>query len=223
MDFFAGSGSTGHAVLHLNAQKGDARSFVLVQLPEPVDDSTETGRNALALGMKSISAICEERMRRVIDKLDATSTSGQGQDANLTFDRGFRVFKLAASNFAAWEPFRSGDPIDLEKQLELHVEHIRGGRTDDDLLYELLLRSGFSLAATVETIDLAGKNVFSVADGALLLCLDRELNLELIRKIAEKGPERVVCLDAGFAGNDQLKANATQLFKTKGVASFKTV
>jgi adenine-specific DNA-methyltransferase len=108
-------------------------------------------------------------------------------------------------------------------QLELHVDHIRDGRTPDDLLCEILLKSGFPLTTPVETIQLAGKTVHSVAAGMLLICLERELALELIRAMAEKKPERIVCLDEGFAGNDQLKANAVQLFKTKGVTSFKTV
>jgi adenine-specific DNA-methyltransferase len=103
------------------------------------------------------------------------------------------------------------------------VDHIREGRTADDLLYEILLKSGFPLTTTVETLTLAGKTVHSVAGGALFICLERELTLELIRGMAECKPERVVCLDEGFAGNDQLKANAVQIFKTKGVTSFKTV
>ena len=111
----------------------------------------------------------------------------------------------------------------LEKQLDLHIDHIRDGRTADDLLYEILLKSGFPLTTPVETLKLAGKTVHSVAGGALFICLEGALTLELIRAMAEKKPERVVCLDEGFAGNDQLKANAVQIFKTKGVTSFKTV
>jgi adenine-specific DNA-methyltransferase len=103
------------------------------------------------------------------------------------------------------------------------VEHIREGRTADDLLYEILLKSGFPLTTPVEVLQLSGKAVHSVANGALLVCLDRELNLELIRAMAERKPERIVCLDEGFVGNDQIKANAVQIFKTKGVTSFKTV
>ena len=213
MDFFAGSGATGQAVLEMNQQDSGSRHFVLVQLPEP------TGRE----DYPTIADICKERVRRAIATLSSEKASKLALGEGSEQDRGFRVFKLGESNFMAWEAEGPEDSEALEQRLELHVEHIREGRTDNDLLYEILLKSGFPLATTVENIELAGKRVFSVADGALLLCLDRELNLELIRKIAEKGPERVVCLDAGFAGNDQLKANAAQLFKTKGVASFKTV
>jgi adenine-specific DNA-methyltransferase len=103
------------------------------------------------------------------------------------------------------------------------VDHIRDGRAAEDLLYEILLKSGFPLAIPMEKLTLAGTTVYSVAGGVLFICLERALTLETIRAMAEKKPERVVCLDAGFAGNDQLKANAVQIFKTKGVLSFKTV
>jgi adenine-specific DNA-methyltransferase len=115
------------------------------------------------------------------------------------------------------------DVAALEQQLELHIDHIRDGRMAEDILYEILLKSGFPLTTPVEQLTLAGKTVYSAAGGALFICLDRELTLDLIRAMAEHKPERVVCLDEGFAGNDQLKANTVQLFKTKGVTSFKTV
>jgi adenine-specific DNA-methyltransferase len=115
------------------------------------------------------------------------------------------------------------DADSLAKQLELHIHHVRDGRTEQDILYELLLKSGFALTTPVQPLTLEGKQVYSVANGAMLICLERELTLELIRTMADKKPERVVCLDEGFASNDQLKANAAQLFKTQGVTSFKTV
>jgi adenine-specific DNA-methyltransferase len=138
-------------------------------------------------------------------------------------DLGFRVFKLAESNFTTWNAQIPHDPKSLESQLEFHVDHIREGRTPDDILYELLLKSGFPLTTPVETLLLMGKRVYSVASGALVICLEPELTLDLIRAIAEKKPERVVCLDEGFVGNDQLKANAVQTFKTKGIVKFQTV
>jgi hypothetical protein len=125
-----------------------------------------------------------------------------------------------------------GDNLEVLKLLQksylgrvkmIYIDHIRDGRTQDDILYELLLKSGFPLTTPVEKQTLAGKTIYSVAGGALVICLERQLTLDLIRAVAEKKPERVVCLDSGFAGNDQLKANAVQIFKTKGVTSFKTV
>ncbi|MGV8040224.1 MAG: site-specific DNA-methyltransferase [Thermoanaerobaculaceae bacterium] len=216
LDFFAGSATTAHAVLDLNNQSGGARRFILVQLPEP------TGRE----DFPTIADITKERVRRVIKKLDdedaAKAPTLFDSDAPKP-DRGFRVFKLAESCFRPWDAGAARDADGLGEQLEMFVDHIREGRTDQDLLFEILLKSGFPLTTPVETLTLAGKTVHSVQGGALLVCLDRELTLDLVRAMAEAGPERVVCLDQGFAGNDQLKTNAVQIFKTKGVTSFKTV
>ncbi len=216
LDFFAGSGSTAHAVLDLNRQDGGLRRFILVQLPEP------TEREDLV----TIADICKERVRRVIKKLndeDAAREPGLFDENGPKQDRGFRVFKLAESNFKLWNADVPHDEKTLIQQLELHIDHIRQDRMQEDILYEILLKDGFPLTAPVETLQLAGKTVYSVAEGALFICLERELTLELIRAMAEKKPERVVCLDEGFAGNDQLKANAVHIFKTRGVTSFKTV
>jgi len=213
LDFFAGSGTTAQAVLDLNKQDGGNRKFILVQLPEPTERKD----------YPTIADITKERVRRVIKKLNEDDAGKLDLEGVNQQDRGFRVFKLAESNFKPWNAEVPHDATALEKQLELHVEHIREGRTAADLLYEILLKSGFPLTTPVETLTLAGKTVHSVAGGALFICLERELTLQLIRAMAEKKPERVVCLDEGFAGNDQLKANAVQIFKTKGVISFRTV
>lgn len=171
----------------------------------------------------TIADICKERVRRVIKKLNDEDAGKLDLGDGKKQDRGFRVFKLAESCFRPWEAGASKDAGELGEQLELFVDHIREGRTDQDLLFEILLKSGFPLTTPVEALLVEGKAVHSVAEGALLICLERELTLELIRAMAERKPERVVCLDEGFAGNDQLKANAVQIFKTKGVTSFKTV
>ena len=216
LDFFAGSGTTAQAVLKMNKEDGGSRKFILVQLPEP------TGRE----DYPTITDITKERTRRVIKKLnddDFTKAPGLFDENAAKQDRGFRVFKLADSNFKPWNAEVHHDVPALERQLEMHVDHIREGRTADDILYEILLKSGFPLTTPVETVTLSGLTIYRVASGALFICLERALTLELIRAMAEQKPERVVCLDEGFAGNDQLKANAVQIFKTKGVTSFKTV
>jgi adenine-specific DNA-methyltransferase len=210
LDFFAGSGTTAHAVLDLNNQDGLNLKFMLVQLPETVDNNK----------YPTITEITKERVRRVIKKL-ANEEAGQLPMGNKQ-DRGFRVFKLAESNFKGWDASAPKDGKALEQQLELHIEHIREGRTSEDILYEILLKSGFQLTTPVEKIELEGRAVYSVAGGGMLICLEKELSLEVIRAMAEKKPQRVICLDLGFAGNDQLKANAVQIFKTKEVV-FKTV
>ena len=178
----------------------------MVQLPEP------TGR----ADYPTIADIAKERVRRVIKKLGETESGKLPLEGAQKHDRGFRVFKLAESNFKPWDTQVERNAGALEEQLALHVAHIRVGRTDADILYEILLKSGFPLTTPIEAITLAGKAVHSAAGGAFLICLERQLTLELIRAMAERKPERVVCLDEGFAGNDQLKANAVHIFKTKG-------
>jgi adenine-specific DNA-methyltransferase len=213
LDFFAGSGTTGHSVLDLNQQDGGNRKFILVQLPERTERKD----------YPTIAEITKERVRRVITKLNGEDSGKLALEGASRQDRGFRVLKLAESNFKPWEAQVEHDAKVLGRQLELHVDHIREGRTPQDILYEILLKSGYPLTTPVETLALAGRSVYSAAGGLFLICLERNLTLELIRAMAEPKPERVVCLDEGFAGNDQLKANAVQIFKTKGVVSFKTV
>jgi len=223
LDFFAGSGTTAHAVLLANQTSSPPRRFICVQLPEPVAERDETGRNAQAIGCHTIADITKERVRRVIAKLGDEDAGKLDLDGGAAPDRGFRVFKLAESNFKPWNAQVAHDAQALEEQLDMHVEHVREGRSNEDLLYEILLKSGFPLTTPVDAVPMAGKTVYAVAGGALFICLERELTLEVIRTMAGSRPERVVCLDEGFAGNDQLKANAVQIFKTKGVTSFKTV
>lgn len=216
MDFFAGSGTTGQAVLEQNNLDGGDRHFVLVQLPEP------TGRD----DYPTIVDITKERVRRVIKKLDteAVFTDGELIKEDVTKqDLGFRVFKLADSNFKPWDAEISHESGALVQQLELFIDHLKEGRSNQDLLFEILLKRGFPLTTPVEALSLAGHEVFGVAGNGMLVCLERDLSLDLIRAMADFTPECVVCLDEGFAGNDQLKTNAVQIFKTKGVAKFLTV
>ncbi len=210
LDFFAGSGTTAHSVLEINKEDGGNLKFILVQLPEPIENKE----------FPTIADITKERVRRVIKKLSDEEASQLPMGGKQ--DRGFRVFKLAESNFKGWDASAPKDGTALAQQLELHIEHVREGRTSEDILYEILLKSGFPLTTPVEKIELEGKAAYSVAGGGMLICLEKELTLEVIRAMAEKKPQRVICLDLGFAENDQLKANAVQIFKTKEVV-FKTV
>jgi adenine-specific DNA-methyltransferase len=216
LDFFAGSGTTAHASFDQNKNDGGNRKFILVQLPEP------TGRK----DYPTIAEITKERVRRVIKKLNEEDEKKAPElfdgKKNKT-DRGFRIFKLAESNFKTWNAdIAKGNVAALEKQLELHIDHIRPDRSQEDILYEILLKSGFALTPPIEKLELAGMTVFSAAGGTFIICLERKLTMSVIEAMAKHKPERVVCLDEGFTGNDQLKANAVQIFKTKGV-NFKTV
>ncbi|MBK8871846.1 MAG: hypothetical protein IPN19_12655 [Elusimicrobia bacterium] len=166
LDFFAGSGTTGHAVLDLNKQDNGNRKFILVQLPEPCGPESE----AFKAGYKTIADITKERVRRVIKKLNKEDEDKLGLDGKKK-DRGFKVFKLAESNFKTWESAGSqGSQTKLTKQMELHINHVRKNRTQDDILFEILLKSGFPLATPIEKLSLARKSVHSAAGGALLIC-----------------------------------------------------
>jgi adenine-specific DNA-methyltransferase len=210
LDFFAGSGTTAQVVLEINKKDNGNRKFILVQLPEPTDRKD----------YPTIAEITKERVRRVIRKLNEAE-AGQ-LPLHGKQDRGFRVFKLGESNFKSWEAQAVLDAQALARQLELHIDHIRPGRTSQEILYEILLKSAFPLTTPVTEIELAAKSIYSVADGGMLICLEKELTLELIRAMAEMKPQRVVCLDLGFAGDDPLKTNAVQIFKNKEIV-FKTV
>lgn len=213
MDFFAGSGTTAQAVLELNKQDGGNRKFILVQLPEP------TGRKDFA----TIAEIMKERVRRAVKQTDEEDAGKLALENSTKSDRGFKVFKLQGSNFKAWNADVAKEPVALSKQLQMHVQHIVDGRTEEDLLSEILLKSGFPLNTSIETLNLAGKLVYSIEQGAMLVCLDNELTPAVIQAMADREPVRVICLDAGFVGNDQLKTNAVQQMRARGVTKFQTV
>jgi adenine-specific DNA-methyltransferase len=223
LDFFAGSCATAQAVIEANQEDGGSRRFIMVQLPEPADEAS----NAAKAGFTTIAEIGKERIRRLEKKL-----SGQRQDQldlnqKPLADLGFKVFKLDRSNFQVWDGAASANE-DIGKQIELHIDHLSGTSSAEDILYELLLKAGFALTTNVETIELAGKPVFSVQGGSLLICLEKAITPELIDALAAANPLQVICLDEGFKSNDQLKANAVQTFRARAEADeseivFKTV
>jgi len=234
LDFFAGSGSTGHGVLDLNARDNGSRKFILIQLPEPTrtkrPDGTWDESTEWKAGFKTIAEITKERVRRVAMRLNERAKEKLNFTPTTAQDRGFRVFRLNESNFTLWNPefnrsvVNGSDGVSaLTSQMDLLINHIRPNRSADDLLWELLIKSGFPLSTRIDTLTIANKKVFSISGDAMLICLEKDLTLELIRAIAEKKSERVILLDEGFAGNDQLKTNAVQIMKSKGVTSFRTV
>lgn len=218
LDFFAGSCTTADAVLDLNRQDGGSRKYICIQLPEPCVEDSE----AFKAKYKTIADIGKERIRRLIKKIQGEQKE-QFDFKNDDLDLGFKVFKLAQSNFKIWEGSIDSKKDVVEKQLEMHVDHINSKSSQDDILFELLLKAGFELTTKIEKVLMSGKTVYSVEGGLMLICLEKELTKEVIKAMAEKGPSRVICLDQGFAGNDQLKTNAVQIMKSKGVEDFRTV
>lgn len=213
LDFFAGSGTTGEAVMQLNKEDGGNRRFVLVQLPEPTGASDFT----------TISEMGKERLR---SSGKAFSESENGAlplgDAGPQ-DRGFRLLKLTSSNFKIW----SGEeaPKDAEAlghQLKLFADHVDTARSQQAILYELMLKAGLPLTAKIDTKTVAGQPVFFIADGMLLICLADAITQDCLRGMIALAPQRVVCLDPAFKGNDQLKTNTVLEMKSHGI-EFRTV
>jgi adenine-specific DNA-methyltransferase len=226
IDFFAGSGTVAHSIMSLNKDDGGNRKFICVQLPEPTDEKREANK----AGYKTVSDITKERIRRVITKIKTEQAEAQANidfldqtKTNTVLDLGFRVFKLQKSNFKVWDANTKKEAEAIQQALELHVDHIDPQAEQEAILFELLLKSGFELTTPIENLTLAGKTVFSIAEGALLICLDKTLTSEVIKAMAEINPSRVICLDEGFQDNDQLKTNAVLIMKSQGVNDFRTV
>jgi adenine-specific DNA-methyltransferase len=218
LDFFAGSGTTAHGVLQQNREDAGTRRFILVQLPEPLPKPESQLRTIADIAKSRIRSVVAEFNREDADELDI---NGNGK-----LDMGFKTLKLARSNFRVWNGETVGN--ELERQIEMHIDHLSEASSAEEVLYELLLKAGFPLTTKVQTVKLVGKQVFSIENGALLICLEKEITSELIDALAEANPLQVICLDEGFKGNDQLKANAVQTFKARAQAEeseivFKTV
>ena len=200
IDFFSGSATTAHAVLNLNKQDGGNRKFILVQLPEPCDEDSE----AFKAGYKTIADIGKERIRRVIAKINTEKAGKLDLDQSNSQDIGFKVLKLDKSNFKQWQKLDPNTSVeDIAEQLKLHTFHVTAEATPEDLLYEILIKAGFMPTEQVESKNMAGNNVYSIADGALVLCLEDDITKELIDAIVEAAPQQFSCSDSAFKGNDQ--------------------
>ncbi|EOY9127590.1 site-specific DNA-methyltransferase [Proteus mirabilis] len=200
LDFFAGSGSTAHSVMAINAEDGGNRKFIMVQLPEECD----TKSAAFKAGYKTIAEISKERIRRAGAKILAGECH---KDWNK--DVGFRVLKVDTSNMA--DVYYSPDQV-TQGSLDLLVDNIKSDRTDEDLLFQVLLDWGVDLTLPIRKETIQGKTVFFVDDDALVACFDLRINEVLIKELAIKEPLRVVFRDDGFE-SDAVKINAEQIFK----------
>ncbi len=206
LDFFAGSGTTGESVMEFNSRNNQSVRYSLVQLPEEVLPNTDAS-NA---GFGSISELTRKRLELAGAKLGVP-------------DGGFRSFKLHESNFAIWDANAiEGDESKLEQQLFAQVEHVLSGRTDQDILFELMLKSRYELTTHVEKVHVAKCEVWKVAGGEMVAVIGSGLTVEVIREIAAWQPVSVVILDRCFSGDDSLKANARKIFEDSKV-DLKTV
>jgi adenine-specific DNA-methyltransferase len=179
MDFFAGSGTTGQAVLAQNLIDGGDRRYILVQLQEPLDPDNKDQKVASdfcdEIGKpRNIAELTKERLRRAAKKI---------KDENPMFvgDLGFRVFRLDSSNIHAWEPDRDN----LDRTLYESIEHLKSDRSEADILYELLLKLGLDLCVPIESRTIAGKVVNAVGNGVLITCLAPQINREDVEPLAQ--------------------------------------
>jgi adenine-specific DNA-methyltransferase len=200
LDFFSGSGSTGHAVMELNAEDGGNRRCIQVQLPELCDEKSE----AYKVGYKTIADIAKERMRRAGKKIKDEKSKQLDLNGN-KLDTGFRVFKLDESNFKIWRTDVK-DEKSLLEQMSIFVDNVKEESTQDNVLYELILKSGLDLNVEVTKKE-ADKKAYYLVDGKLAICLEDKITQALADAILAEKPEKVICLDKAFGGNDKLKTN----------------
>lgn len=200
LDFFAGSASSAHAVMELNAKDNESRRFVLVQIPEQCNEKTDPFKN----GVNSIAELSKERIRRAGKKI---KTENALTAPNL--DIGFRVLKIDSSNMK--DVYYAPDAVQ-QGDLLAQVDNIREDRTAEDLLFQVLLDWGVDLALPITQEDIAGKKVFFVDGNALAACFETGINEEFVKALAARHPLRAVFRDSGF-GSDSVKINIEQIFK----------
>jgi len=227
LDFFSGSGSTAHAVFLQNLDDGGNRRFILVQLPEPLD-SLDMEQKVAAdfcdnLGKpRNIAELTKERLRHA-------GTKTHKENPMFAGDLGFRVFKLASSNIRAWEPNRD----DLPATLHDSIEHLKTDRTEQDILFELLLKLGLDLTIPIEQRTIAGKAVHNIGAGTLLVCLAAQIVAAEVEPIAQgivawhkalapAGETTVVFRDSAFA-DDVAKTNLTAILQQHGLDNVRSL
>lgn len=219
LDFFSGSATTAHAVMELNAEDGGKRQFIMVQFPEYCEKDTEAAK----AGFENICEIGKERIRRAGEKIKAEIEEQNAQlkmdeEAEKVPDIGFKVFKLDSSNLKQWQP----DYDDLEATLFDSISNYVEGRSELDVVYEIMLKMGMELTWPLETHTIGGKNVYEIGMGALMICLDDHITTEvaegMVALYKELAPEtwRVVFKDNGFA-DDSAKVNIKEILKTAGL------
>jgi adenine-specific DNA-methyltransferase len=200
LDFFAGSGTSAESVLRWNAIHPTRWRFISVQLAEPL----EPERAAASLGLTSIAGLCAERIRRA-----ALALNNGTLDLEENQDLGFRFLRADTTNMAdVLEPPEALDQLAISEA----VGSVKSDRTDEDLLFQVMLDWGLDLAETLAVEEVAGRRVLWVADGALAACFSDEITDAVVKAIASRHPLRAVFLDAGFA-SDAARINAEQIFR----------
>ncbi|MGQ7373952.1 site-specific DNA-methyltransferase [Streptococcus suis] len=200
LDFFAGSATTAHAVMQLNAEDGGNRKYILCTLDEQVADKSA----AKEAGYQTIDQISRERIRRAAKKIQEEHPETVGKQ-----DFGFRAYKLDSSNFK--DVSQTPDSFSQESLFD-SVSNIKDGRTDLDLLFQIMLPWGMELSLPIVKTQIDGTDIYNVADGALIACFADEISESVLRQIAKEEPLRAVFKDESFV-NSAAKINLGQIFK----------
>lgn len=241
LDFFAGSGSMAHAIMDLNKNSLSKRKHICIQLPELCEEKGE----AFKKGYKTIADVSKKRIRKATEKIEkeiqteisviqdeiknlqgelpTEETKAQIESLKTKIEKlknqdlGFKVLKLADSNFKQWQQITGKDKQALEEQMKLFVDPVAKNATTENMVYELLLKSGKDLNSTIETKD----GFYAINETELVLILEKA-NQEIIDAVIASKPQKVIALDKLFKGNDQLKTNASLQMKDAGI-EFKTI
>ena len=208
LDFFSGSATTVHAVMQLNAEDGGNRRFIMVQLPEVCGEKSE----AFKAGYQNICEIGKERIRRAGKKLL------EAVDGQTILDVGFKVFKLDTSNMKLWDdtPIEDGDLDTLFERIDEHINGLKAGRSDEDLLFEILLKMGYPLTAAVDADTVDGLAVYKIDNGEMLVCLQEGVTADHIERMAALLPQKIVLAGRSLA-DSSAKANAFYLLENRGI------
>lgn len=198
LDFFAGSATTAHAVMQLNAEDGGNRKYIMIQLPEPCDENSE----AYKAGYKTIAEIAKERIRRAGKKIK--------EETGADIDYGFRVYRVDSSNMK--DVYYAPDKLSQNILDELE-SNIKEDRTSLDLLTQVMLEAGLELSLPIETKEICGKEVHFVAGNSLAACFDEDVGEELIKEIAKIKPLKAVFRDSSFSSCPD-RINLEEIFKS---------
>ena len=231
LDFFSGSATTAHAIMQLNAEDGGNRKYICVQIPEPTPEDSE----ARKAGYATIPEIAKERIRRagkkILEEQKANTEKEGGLFANedKKLDTGFKVFKLDSSNINAWD----SNPDNIEVSLQNSLFNIKTDRSEDDLLYEILIKYGIELTEKINCHTITDKTVYEMGAGSLIVCLADNLTTDvaegigkLFKEVKPDGIEgncRVVFKDSGFNGSDEVKTNTMLILKQHGILNVASV
>lgn len=218
LDFFAGACPTAEAVLQLNKESNGNRKFIMVQIAEPTPDNSAAYRN----GYKTISEIGKNRLCRVIKTIEGEKTEKPElfPPENGDIDLGFKFFKLQPSNFKTWRS-QLNNSEELLKQVDAFEDPIKPETKEENMVYELILKSGRPLTSKIEKKSYDKINYYVINDSDLIFVLSG-IDQAVIKEIIKQKPGKVIALDKLFKGNDQLKTNTVLQMKDAGI-DFKTI